>query len=225
MKNKLNRIASRIAYGRQTKQENRYKRDELIKAYSKRSRKWEQVEAEEDSVEAYLFDDVVIIPSDKDNPRYGFLIWQGAAKRPIGYFERDKNKRDRIFDRNLKDIVNSEKSKRERRERRREERSNFKHDFQVGDFLYCSWGYDQTNIDFYKVVEVVSDKTIRIQECAKKAVDYAEQGSYVVPMDRTSGPIMTKRVGTSGDVKITSYQYATKWGGEPLFETDIVFGH
>lgn len=34
-----------------------------------------------------------------------------------------------------------------------------------GDFFVCSWGYDQTNIDFYKVIAVSpSGKTVTIQE-------------------------------------------------------------
>jgi hypothetical protein len=34
------------------------------------------------------------------------------------------------------------------------ERKAFKHDFKVGDVFRCSWGYDQTNVDFYQVQEV-----------------------------------------------------------------------
>jgi hypothetical protein len=33
--------------------------------------------------------------------------------------------------------------------------------YKVGDLLYTSWGYDQTNIDFYKVVRVL-DKSVEI---------------------------------------------------------------
>ena len=34
---------------------------------------------------------------------------------------------------------------------------------EVGSFFECSWGYDQTNVDFYKVVEISpSGKTVKV---------------------------------------------------------------
>jgi len=40
----------------------------------------------------------------------------------------------------------------------------------VGDILYSSWGYDQTNIEFYKVVKV-SDFSVWIQQVGTKIVE------------------------------------------------------
>jgi hypothetical protein len=37
----------------------------------------------------------------------------------------------------------------------------------VGDILYSSWGYDQTNIEFFKVVKV-SEFSVWIQEVGSK---------------------------------------------------------
>lgn len=35
----------------------------------------------------------------------------------------------------------------------------------VGDFFVCSWGYDQTNIDWYKVVGMTaSGKSVKVQK-------------------------------------------------------------
>jgi hypothetical protein len=53
----------------------------------------------------------------------------------------------------------------------------------VGDILYSSWGYDQTNIEFFKVVKV-SEFSVWIQEIGKKVVEvtgWAHQN--VVPVD------------------------------------------
>lgn len=36
--------------------------------------------------------------------------------------------------------------------------------FKVGDVLYTSWGYDQTNLDFYEVTKVVGNKMVEIRE-------------------------------------------------------------
>jgi len=40
----------------------------------------------------------------------------------------------------------------------------------VGDILYSSWGYDQTNIEFFKVVKV-SEFSVWIQEIGSKIVE------------------------------------------------------
>lgn len=44
------------------------------------------------------------------------------------------------------------------------------HDFRIGDIVYNSWGYDQTNIDYYQVVAKTA-KTIslrKIKTCVKE---------------------------------------------------------
>jgi hypothetical protein len=53
----------------------------------------------------------------------------------------------------------------------------------VGDILYSSWGYDQTNIEFFKVVKV-SEFSVWIQKVGSKVVEvtgWAHQN--VVPTD------------------------------------------
>ncbi len=44
--------------------------------------------------------------------------------------------------------------KEKRRQAKQEARSRFRNPYKVGDSLHHSWGYDQTNCDFYQVVEV-----------------------------------------------------------------------
>lgn len=36
--------------------------------------------------------------------------------------------------------------------------------FEIGDILYCSWGYEQTNIDFYQVVDKRGKTTLVLRE-------------------------------------------------------------
>lgn len=58
----------------------------------------------------------------------------------------------------------------------------------VGQVFYTSWGYEQTNIDFYEVVDVPSPATVVIRKIARKAVRetgwasedvVAEPGRYI----------------------------------------------
>jgi hypothetical protein len=43
------------------------------------------------------------------------------------------------------------------------------HTFKVGDVLYQSWGYDQTNIDFFEIVGVLP-KSVKIRRIGEKMV-------------------------------------------------------
>ena len=43
----------------------------------------------------------------------------------------------------------------------------FAHGFNVGDVLYASWGYDQTNLDFFQVV-AATEHSIRVKEVSMK---------------------------------------------------------
>ncbi len=53
----------------------------------------------------------------------------------------------------------------------------------VGDILYSSWGYDQTNIEFFKVVKV-SEFSVWIQEVGSKVVEVTGWAhEKVVPTD------------------------------------------
>ena len=47
------------------------------------------------------------------------------------------------------------------------------HTFKIGDCLYQSWGYDQTNIDFFEVVAVLP-KSVKIRPISQIMVDGSE---------------------------------------------------
>jgi hypothetical protein len=56
--------------------------------------------------------------------------------------------------------------------------------FQVGQLLYDSWGYDQTNIDFYQVIEV-KNKSVVIQPIEGKMVPsqgYSSMAGLTAPV-------------------------------------------
>lgn len=47
-----------------------------------------------------------------------------------------------------------------------------RHEFEVGDFIWASWGYDQTNIDYAKIVEVSeTGKTVVCQMTTVKMME------------------------------------------------------
>jgi hypothetical protein len=74
-------------------------------------------------------------------------------------------------------------------------KKNFVNPFKVGQVLYDSWGYDQTNIDFYQIVEVgkMSVKIRPIGQIMTRAAGFMCE--YVKPaIDDFTGEESQKRV-------------------------------
>jgi len=111
-----------------------------------------------------------------------------------------------------------------KKERRVERSSVDMSKVKIGDILYSSWGYDQTNIDFYQVVEK-KNKSVVIRQIASKITDDDAgcMSNYVQPVkDHFIGTELMKRIcnyGNGYSVSISSYQSASLHNGNKLLET------
>lgn len=81
---------------------------------------------------------------------------------------------------------------------------------EVGDILYTSWGYDQTNTEFFEVV-AMSGKMATLREVRCASSDTGGPAERVVPQsgDYIGEPI--RRLAREGRVAINSYRSAWKW--------------
>jgi len=61
----------------------------------------------------------------------------------------------------------------ERKAKKKEAQKSMNHNFKEGMIIYNSWGYDQTNIDFYQVVES-KEKSIKLRKICKSYVAGSE---------------------------------------------------
>jgi hypothetical protein len=101
---------------------------------------------------------------------------------------------------------------------RRQAQKEFRTSLQVGDVLYTSWGYDQTNIEWFQVLEVKpSGKTVVIREiCGESIEDVGWMCGYTMPLKnrfmKGSKP-MTKRVRIGDAITVDSVRDAYKWDG------------
>jgi hypothetical protein len=101
------------------------------------------------------------------------------------------------------------------------------HPLKVGDILYSSWGYDQTNIDFYEVLKVTKSMAI-IHRIDSRIVRRDIPYDYVVPVPgklSSRGKPLRKRVRPDGMVGISSYAVARPWDGKPKGKTTSGYGH
>lgn len=64
----------------------------------------------------------------------------------------------------------------------------------IGDIFVNTWGYDQTNVDFYKVVGM-TNKSIKIRELNKRTTETGFMCGHSVPLSGfNSDKIITKRL-------------------------------
>lgn len=88
-----------------------------------------------------------------------------------------------------------------RRDKKKELRKNIVNPYKVGELLYNSWGYDQTNIDYYQIT-AVKGRTVTIRPIASKIVPGSEgfMSERVCPSrDNFTGPEETKTLQMYGD--------------------------
>lgn len=90
--------------------------------------------------------------------------------------------------------------------------------YQVGDVVFNTWGWEQTNIDFYQVVKV-SAATISIKPIQARIVKsspLAMHGHTMPVVDSfKSDETAIKRPNKHGNVKF-KYGAGRKWDGMPV---------
>ena len=90
----------------------------------------------------------------------------------------------------------------------------------IGTILYSDWGYEQTNIDFYIIVER-SGVSVTLQEIGGIR-KYSSDMSGTVTPDTTKkiGEPFKKRINKYGNISLTSYSGAYLYDGKPkMFST------
>jgi hypothetical protein len=96
-----------------------------------------------------------------------------------------------------------------------------KHNIKPGDIFYNSWGYEQTNIDFYQVVKTTA-KTITIQKIKGTSNDYnAHQmsGSKIAVKDAFCGDELIRKTPYlfNGHWCISfEFGAGSQWDGTPM---------
>lgn len=80
----------------------------------------------------------------------------------------------------------------------------------VGDILYSSWGYDQTNIEYYKVTKV-SEFSVWLQKVNSQVIDQVGWAHYkVVPTESSEYQVRTNQFQDNEPSKYETRIYPVK---------------
>jgi hypothetical protein len=106
-----------------------------------------------------------------------------------------------------------------------EAKSNINSIVKIGTIFQSTWGYEQTNVDFFKVLEV-NKSTVKVVQlkCNKKAAETWETYTVTPSTEVCSQylDIMTKRLSfyqrdgaVTASFSVNSYSSASIWDGKP----------
>jgi hypothetical protein len=90
------------------------------------------------------------------------------------------------------------------------------HNLELGHILVASWGYDQTNVDWFQVTRLVSSTMVEVRPIASKSAGETGwmTGRCIPDADAFTGEATRHRV-SHGGVKINESVRAYVWDGRP----------
>lgn len=158
----------------------------------------------------------VVYAYDRNGQPYA-VAFHGKAAKPAFHFRfRDTEAREKRVRKFFAEVQGVENYKAERKAKRREKLAQ-PHKLQVGHILVSSWGYEQTNIDWYQVTALKGARSVELRKIgAVIDTDLMDQGTCTPRLDDFRGEAFTKRVDEHNGVKLESYAWARLWDGKPM---------
>jgi hypothetical protein len=162
----------------------------------------------------------------QENGRFYGIAFRGKAEKPMWYhtFRSEEDSKKRV-----KATVMGYQAVMSRKAKEAKEKADFAHSYVAGDILYSSWGYDQTNVDWYQVVKTTA-KSISVRKLAAKVVPHGRGSDHSSPI---KGKFVGKATGMKrvrvasdgkGSIKV-GHTSAYGWDGRPKHQTDAYSGH
>jgi hypothetical protein len=97
-----------------------------------------------------------------DNGKVVVMVWRGKASKPYAnYLFRDATRAGKYCQEQIDADEKSTKYKADRQRTKSDGIANMRAKIQVGTILVNSWGYEQTNVDAYQVVDK-TDASVRL---------------------------------------------------------------
>jgi hypothetical protein len=148
--------------------------------------------------------------------------FRGKAVKPSFHYRFKTVERTKEY---ISEFIDTVKKTAERKLAERAAKKSIVRDLVIGDVLVSSWGYEQTNIDYYQVTALVGEHSVELRSIGKEVSYERQDYGQCVPVPNVFyGEAFTKRV-VEGRVRLTSYSGARKKdyqlvGGIKVFKPD-----
>ena len=138
------------------------------------------------------------------------------------YYFRSTERMFEFCEKHLVDLEAKKEHKARRAAEKKERIEMARNSVIVDDIFVSSWGYEQTNVDAFQVVEKIGNASVVLRPIACRAVKGTEvshgMAQNVVPVYNAfiGEETFTKRI-TEYGIKINSYSSAFQWDGKREF--------
>lgn len=155
------------------------------------------------------------------NGKYALLVFAENKKSPLCHFAfSTPARRDEYLDQVLDKARDDKAAAQARRMMDSLRAQRFAAALKPGDIMASSWGWEQTNVDFYEVVDV-RGMTVALREIGRDIVGTGFMSGKTTPRPgEYKGKTFTRRVLGCGDVptvNIRSFASARLWDGKPHY--------
>lgn len=156
-----------------------------------------------------LSDAVAYLHDNRDGKPCAMVFFGKQSKPIANYRYRTADEREKAVTR----CFEARRGHSARVDAYRKDRVAFKHSVQVGDIYRTSWGYDQTNVEFFEVTDVRGKHAI-LRELQQASEDTGWLTGKAVPQSglyrEKTEPI--RRLIQDGRIKIDDVRTAWPWG-------------
>ena len=154
------------------------------------------------------------------------MIFIGKQQKPAKHYcFKSVERRDEYVQEIFENVKANAEYKRERAAKAKAAKTEAANTIKVGDIFDTSWGYDQTNVEFFKVV-AKKGQMIEVVEIGQVTMESKQNMDFVAPNpDHIIGKIMTKRINQYGGFKAHDCANASPYGGQPRYQTAWGYGH
>lgn len=123
----------------------------------------------------------------------GADAWANAHERANDFLTTQRQKKEADKAQKLKNAANHEMA------------------LDINDILVCSWGWEQTNVDYYQVTKLVGKKSVAVRAIGKDSKEFSNSmtGTCTPLPSSFRGEAFTCRVIEGRTIKISRSQYAT----------------
>ena len=99
------------------------------------------------------------------------------------------------------------------------------HSLKVGDILVASWGYEQTNVDFYQVVALKGKTMVTVKECFLEANETSYHTSMSRDISYNTGNAIIKEDAEPITRKVKNYTRDNDPAGDQIAIEDFIIAH
>lgn len=137
--------------------------------------------------------------------KFVLMGFSGKRQKPDFHYSYPTEERRQAKAKSFFESVRASEAFRVEQAAKRKARPNL---LKVGSILRASWGYDQTNIDYFEVTKLIGSSTVEIRELKQGSAETGWLVGKCVPLPGDyAGPPMRKRA-QGNSVKIYSFAHA-----------------